>query len=160
MTKLLLANVKTGELIHTQVDDYPGDCSVVFIKDIVPEEDQQISGIEEADNDEDQEDPIKVGNHISNDYGSWEIMAVGEEENKRMMTPKQRDWFRAVVKKAQEKENLIDGKAAGPFDELLVAAIALQNAGSDPVGADEGDLDELDQMTLRCLEMYTCEKRP
>jgi hypothetical protein len=158
MTKLLLANVKTGELIHTQVDDFPGDCSVVFIQAIVPEEDPQISGIIEADGED--ENSIKVGNHISNDYGSWEIMAVGEEENKRMMTPKQRDWFRAVVKKAQEKENLIDGKAAGPFDELLVAAIALQNAGSDPVGADEGDLDELDQMTLRCLEMYTCEKRP
>lgn len=74
--RLKLKNLATDEILIVTDEqiDYPGDRTVVFISSICPEEDQVISIIEEADYYVDE--PIKVGWHIKNEYGRWEVVHV------------------------------------------------------------------------------------
>jgi hypothetical protein len=75
--RMKLKNVATSQVVDAIDIDFPGDNTMVFVGEIVPDWDPQISVVNEAECDDGPTGPLP-GWHISNDYGKWQIMEVAE----------------------------------------------------------------------------------
>jgi hypothetical protein len=74
------------------------------------------------------------------------------------MSQEQRKKMDKILSCARADGQLVDyNQAAGPFDQLLVAVIALEASYEDPIGVDTKDISKIQQMIIRLLEIYTGE---
>ena len=77
------------------------------------------------------------------------------------MSEEQREWLWRILTKARADQDLVNyNEATGPVAQLLTAVIALEATWEDPVGIDEENIPEIQEMTLRLLEIWSGEKRP